>query len=159
VKLEEEEKALLLSFLPPSYDHLATTIMYGKEILELKDVSQMLQNNELMKKTYFTEEALGLVVNEQRGRSQSRRPKKGTKTSSENLDCYYCKQPGHMKMNCFKYKEILKKNGGPGPDGVSTSGEQMNQAGVIEEAVEEPCDLLSSESGQRQREVLGCLVA
>jgi len=36
-KLEEEEKALLLlSSFPLSYDHLATTIMYGKETLELK---------------------------------------------------------------------------------------------------------------------------
>ena len=35
VKLEQEDKALLLlSSLPSSYDHLATTIMYGKETLE-----------------------------------------------------------------------------------------------------------------------------
>ena len=34
VKLEEEDKDLLqLSSLPSSYDHLATTIMYGKETL------------------------------------------------------------------------------------------------------------------------------
>ena len=45
-----------------SYDHLTTTIMYGKEILELKDVRHVLQNNKLMKKTDFTEEASGLVV-------------------------------------------------------------------------------------------------
>ena len=32
--------------------------MYGKEILELEDVRQMLQNNELMKKTNSTEETL-----------------------------------------------------------------------------------------------------
>jgi len=39
VKLEEEDKALLLlSSLPSSYDHLEATIMYGKESLELKDV-------------------------------------------------------------------------------------------------------------------------
>ena len=32
VKLEEEDKTLLLlSSLPSSYDHLATTIMYGEE--------------------------------------------------------------------------------------------------------------------------------
>ena len=43
VKLEEEDKALLLlSSLPSNYDHLATTIMYGKETLELEDVRQML---------------------------------------------------------------------------------------------------------------------
>ena len=39
VKLEEEDKALLLlSSLPSSYDHLKTTIIYGKETLELEDV-------------------------------------------------------------------------------------------------------------------------
>jgi len=43
VKLEEENKALmLLSSLLSSYDHLTTTIMYGKETLKLKDVRQML---------------------------------------------------------------------------------------------------------------------
>ena len=37
VKIEEEDKTfLLLSSLASSYDHLATTIMYGKETLELK---------------------------------------------------------------------------------------------------------------------------
>jgi len=54
VKLEEDKAFLLLSFLPSTYDHLATTIMYGEEILELEDVRQMLQNNELMKKTDST---------------------------------------------------------------------------------------------------------
>ena len=58
VKLKEEDKALpLLSSLFSSYDHLTTAIIYGKEILKLKDVKQILQNNELMKKTYSTEEA------------------------------------------------------------------------------------------------------
>jgi len=39
IKLEEENKTfLLLSSLPSSYDHLVTTIMYGKETLELEDV-------------------------------------------------------------------------------------------------------------------------
>ena len=40
VKLEEEkDKALmLLSSLPSNYDHLATTIMYDQETLELEDV-------------------------------------------------------------------------------------------------------------------------
>src|ERR1700733_6495236 len=57
VQLEEEDKALLLlCSLPSSYDHLATTIMYGKETLELEDVRQVLQNNELMKRTDPKEE-------------------------------------------------------------------------------------------------------
>ena len=72
IKLEEEDLALqLLSPLPSSYDHLATTIMYGKEILELEDVRQMLQNKELRKKTDSTEKASGLFVKGHRGRSKS----------------------------------------------------------------------------------------
>jgi len=47
VKLEEEDKPLLLlSSLPSCYDHLATTIMSDKEILEIEDVRQIFQNNE-----------------------------------------------------------------------------------------------------------------
>ena len=104
MKLEEEDKALLLlSSLSQNYNHLATTIIFRKDILELEDVRQMFQNNDLMKKTYFIEETSRLVVKEQ-GKSQSRGPKKGTKASSENNDCYYFKQPGHMK-NCFKYED------------------------------------------------------
>ena len=39
IKVKEEDKALLLlSSLLSSYDHLATTIMYGKEMLELENV-------------------------------------------------------------------------------------------------------------------------
>jgi len=53
VKLEEDKILLLLSSLPSGYDYLATTIMYGKKTLELKVVRQMLQNNELMKKTFY----------------------------------------------------------------------------------------------------------
>src|SRR5436190_17800046 len=75
VKLEEEDKALLLlGSLPPSYDHLVTTIMYGKETLELDDIRVVLINNEIRKKTDRTEEALGLVVKKDRGRSRSRVP-------------------------------------------------------------------------------------
>ena len=48
---------MLLSSLSSTYDHLATTIMYGKETLELEDVRQILQNNELMKKINSTEKA------------------------------------------------------------------------------------------------------
>ena len=40
--------------------------MYGKKTLELKDVRQMLQNNELMKKADYIEEASRLIVKGQR---------------------------------------------------------------------------------------------
>ena len=146
VKLEEEDKALLLlSSLPSSYDHLAITIMFGKETLELKDVKQMLQNNELIKKTDSTEEASGLVVKGYE-RSKSRGPKKDPKAFS-SFACYYRKKLGHIKKNCMKYKEMLKKKGGKDSDGASTNG-NLDQAGVVEQADENPCDVLTAQSGK-----------
>ena len=47
-----------------------------------------------------------------------------------------------MKKNCIKYKEMLKKKGGPEADRASTSGKQSNQAGIAEETVEEPFDIM-----------------
>jgi len=81
---------MLLSSLPSSYDHLATTIMYGKETLQLEDVRQMLQN-ELMKKTDSTEEDSGLFVKGQKGRSISRGPKRDPDASS-SFSYYFCKK-------------------------------------------------------------------
>ena len=107
--------------------------MYGKETLELEDVWQMLQNNELMKKTDSTEEASELFVKGQRGRSKSRGPKKNPEASS-SFSFYFCKKPGHIKKNCMKYKEMLKRKGGKDSDGVSTRG-KSNQAGVVEKAM------------------------
>ena len=109
VKLEEEDKVLvLLSSLPSTYDHLATTIMYGKETLELKDVKKMLQNNKLIKKTNFTEEDSGLVINGQTGRSKIKGPKRDLDASSGNA-CYYCRKSGHLKKNYMKYKKMLRR--------------------------------------------------
>jgi len=86
VKLEEEDKALLLlCSLPLSYDHSATIIMYEKKTLELEDVRQMLQNNELMKKTDSTEEASKLVVKEQGGDHRVKDSRKVPKLLVETL--------------------------------------------------------------------------
>jgi len=60
-----------------------------------------------MKKTDSIEEALGLFVKGQRGRSKSRGPKRDPKASS-SLSCYFCKKPGHIKKNCMKYKKMQK---------------------------------------------------
>ena len=84
--------------------------MYDKETLVLEDVRQMLQNNELMKKIESAEEALGLVVKGQRRRSKSREPKRNSGASS-SFSCYFCNKPGHIKKNCMKYKEMLKRKG------------------------------------------------
>ena len=74
--------------------------MYGKETLKLKDIRQMLQNNELMKKTDSTEETLGLVIKGKMGRSKSRGPKRDSDASNNNT-CYHCRKSGHITKNCI----------------------------------------------------------
>ena len=47
VKMEEEDKSLLLlCSLPVSYDHLVTTLLYGKKILLYEDIVSVLRSNE-----------------------------------------------------------------------------------------------------------------
>jgi len=51
VKLNEKDKALiLLSSLSQSYDHIITTMLYGKEIHTLEEVMSTLLSNEIRKK-------------------------------------------------------------------------------------------------------------
>ena len=47
----------------------------------------------------------------------------------------------------MKYKEMLKKKNGKDSDGASTSG-KLDQSGVIEEADEYSCDVLTVELGK-----------
>ena len=116
--------------------------MYDKETLELEVVRQMLQNNELMKKTDSIDKASELVVQGQRGRSQSRKPKRDLKASN-SFACYFCKKPGHIKKNCMKYKEMLKKKGGKDSDGASG---KVAQVRVVKQADEDSCDVLTAQS-------------
>jgi len=74
-----------------------------------------------MKKIGSTEEASGLFVKGQSGRSKSRGPKRDSEASS-SFSCYFYKKLGHMKNNYMKYKEILKRKDGKDFDGVSTRG-------------------------------------
>ena len=119
--------------------------MYGKETLKLEDVRQMIQNNELMKKTDSTEEASILFVN-QKERSKSRGPKRDPEAFS-SYSCYFCKKSEHIKKNCMKYKEMLKRKGDKDSDGASTSG-KLDQAVIVEEADEGSCDVLTAELGK-----------
>ena len=75
-----------------------------------------------------------MFVKGQRGRSKSRGPKRDSDASS-SFSYYFCKKPGHIKKNCMKYKEMLKRKGDKDSDGASTSG-KSDQDGVVEETDE-----------------------
>ena len=85
-----------------------------------------------------------MFVKGQRGRSKSRGPKR----VSSSFSYYFCKKLGHIKKNCMKYKEMLKMKYCKDYDGTSISG-KSDQAGVIEEADEDSCDVLTAELEKR----------
>lgn len=123
--LDEDKAILLLNSLPEQYDHLTTTLLYGKNEIKFELVVNALINNEYRKKDkhaqrYSKSEALTV-----RGRSQnkkfgnrykSRSKTRGASTSSNrrNLakdECAFCRKKGHWKKDC----PILKKNDNKNP--------------------------------------------
>ena len=62
VKIGEEDKViLLLASLPPSYDHLVMTLLYGKETLAFEEVMGSLLSHETRRKP-INDQADGLVA-------------------------------------------------------------------------------------------------
>ena len=69
VKIDEEDRALLLlCSLLVSYDGLITTLVYGKETLNFKDVVGVLRSNEQQEKLYKGSPSIEiLAINEDKG--------------------------------------------------------------------------------------------
>ncbi|TXG74239.1 hypothetical protein EZV62_002818 [Acer yangbiense] len=124
VEIIDEDKALLLlNSLPDTYEHLTTTLLYGKDEVKFIDVSNALVNNEYRKKDQLdhrdsTSEALTVArgrtnnrrsgVPSERGRSRSKsRGPSHSKPKGESSfrrpakdECAYCHQKGHWKKDC-----------------------------------------------------------
>jgi hypothetical protein len=115
VKFEDKDKALmLLNSLPTSstYENLVTTLIWGKETLELEDVTgALLVFHQREKNIDENSQGEGLVVkgNHERGRSNNRGDSKGKNSRSKSrrrkdINCYKCEKKGHMKRDCLDRK-------------------------------------------------------
>jgi len=84
VKIGEEDKALILfSSLSESYDHIVTTMLYGKETFILEEVTSTLLSNEIRKKPNQEEQTgSSLVVT-------------GRKSPTSSKACHFCHREGH----------------------------------------------------------------
>ena len=49
---DEDETLYLLNSLPDQYDHLSTTQLYGKKIINYKEVESVMSNNSVQKQIY-----------------------------------------------------------------------------------------------------------
>ncbi|KAG9450482.1 hypothetical protein H6P81_010447 [Aristolochia fimbriata] len=144
VNLEEDDKVLIfLNSLPPSFEHLVVTILYGKETLDMDEVTSTLLSNELRKSPNLNSNGEGLFAKQaskDRGRSKEwghdYRDKSRSKSKGKGkIWCHFCKQEGHIKRQCLKCLESLKKK-----------GNDVDQASVASD-LEERGDVLSISSG------------
>ena len=101
IKIDKEDKALiLLSSLPESYDHIVTTILYGKETIILEEVTSTLLSNEIRKNVKsIGAERMGFGDRE---KERKRRRKKGPSSSKV---CHFCHREGHWKNDCKHRQE------------------------------------------------------
>jgi hypothetical protein len=98
VEIGDEDKAfLLLNSLPDIYDHLITTLLYGKDEIKFDDVFNALTNNEYRKKdkqahrdTISEALIVGCKSNRNFGKDE----------------CAYCHKKGHWKKNCPLLKNM-----------------------------------------------------
>jgi hypothetical protein len=160
VTIGEEDKAIfLLAPLLPSYDHLVTTLLYGKETLAFKEVTRSLFSHETWKKP-VNDQADGLVARfkpkcgrdkfkgkngrGKQSRSMSRSAQGGeSRLDAKDVEYYYCHKKGHYKNFCRLMKQDLedKKNQKGSANSVSVADGESNDNKVN-------TDVLSVSSGK-----------
>ncbi|KAK2973983.1 hypothetical protein RJ640_013544 [Escallonia rubra] len=161
VKLEEEDQAiLLLSSLPTSYEILKTTLLIGNKTLLVDDVMSALMDSSRVNCTSSSSQGEGLVVRSEnkndhgRGKCRSRSGNSGhvkdmsksrEKQDKSSIECWYCKEIGHIARNYPEKKE--KKNGKKYVNNVNVAEEDDKSSDgdlyLVSSVEQQNCNLLS----------------
>ncbi|KAG8503535.1 hypothetical protein CXB51_001497 [Gossypium anomalum] len=124
VQYDKEDLGLiLLCSLPPSYSTFRDTILYSRESLTVDEVYDSLTSYDKMKHLVVKPDSQGesLIARERqdrntdndRGRTQEWNPRgksKGrSKFSNRGKTCNFCKKKGHIKSECYKLQNKIKR--------------------------------------------------
>ncbi|KAE8681319.1 hypothetical protein F3Y22_tig00111330pilonHSYRG00089 [Hibiscus syriacus] len=116
VKIEDEDRAMiLLCSLPSSYEHMVTTLTYGKETINVEEITAaLLAHNQRKQNAGESSQADSLYVkgNRDRGRKPEKvgfgkRNSRSKSRDKKTIHCYKCKEAGHMKRYCPKLKKQI----------------------------------------------------
>ncbi|KAG8499632.1 hypothetical protein CXB51_006096 [Gossypium anomalum] len=92
---KEDLRLILLCSLPPSYSTFRDIILYSRESLTVDEVYDSLTSYDKMKH---------LVERNPRGKSKGR-----SKSSNRGKTCNFCKKKGHIKSECYKLQNKIKR--------------------------------------------------
>ncbi|KAG8498899.1 hypothetical protein CXB51_005256 [Gossypium anomalum] len=124
VQYDKEDLGLiLLCSLPPSYSTFRDTILYSRESLTVDEVYDSLTSYDKMKHLVVKPDSQGegLIVrgrqdrnaDDDRGRTQERnhrgKSKGRSKSSNRGKTCNFCKKKGHIKSECYKLQNKIKR--------------------------------------------------
>ncbi|KAG8491179.1 hypothetical protein CXB51_014423 [Gossypium anomalum] len=131
VQYDKEDLWLfLLCWLPPSYSTFRDTILYSRESLTVEEVYDFLTSYDKMKHLVVKPDSQGesLIAHERQdqnadndcgrtqehcGRTQERNPRgksKGrSKSSNKGKTCNFCKKKRHIKSECYKLQNKIKR--------------------------------------------------
>ncbi|KAG8488863.1 hypothetical protein CXB51_016741 [Gossypium anomalum] len=124
VQYDKEDLGLiLLCSLPPSYSTFRDTILYSRESLTVDEVYDSLTSYDKMKHLVVKPDSQGegLIVrgrqdrntDDDHGRTQERnhhgKSKGRSKSSNRGKTCNFCKEKGHIKSECYKLQNKIKR--------------------------------------------------
>ena len=108
---DEFKAAFLLCTLPDSWDTFRTSLSNSSAMLTYPDIEGALLQEEMNRKNNTVSKSGALNTrgrSQQRGRSKERKGNK-SRSSSRDITCYYCGKKGHLKKQCYKFKNDKKK--------------------------------------------------
>jgi len=115
VKVEEEDLTLLLlTSLPDSFEHMVTTVLYGKDSLQIGEIESALLSYEKLRRKVEDNSGSALLTYDQnqRGRNAVKESSSCSRFKSKDckkkVQCYNCKEWGDIKRN---YPTWDKKDG------------------------------------------------